>query len=317
MDDLPPPAPPICFGKDNLNFDLIYLEILSGFNFLNESANETIKQEIFNTFVNDFWNDNKKLTSYNQSKTFLQNQPNLFLNTPFTTVNMMTKCKINCIEKPDFFFDLDILKNKDDEMYYSNKSVPSMMMPMGTQSCTARFTSSGFITMTGGCSVKEIIYWMTVFCQKVFYYLSFYSPNNSFYINGFHIHNRVCKTRIPYKVDIMSLAEYLRTSDFKIKTKVINVKYNPDRISLIYLYILSVEGRKVTVSIGPNGGIVVLAFKYNYEILLLTFGLTQLITNFIRESLNPSKKESKSKKRSNPRGKKIKNNTKWRRLTNT
>lgn len=305
------------FGKDNLNFDLITFSVRQGLYDLIETTDPKLKEEIFAQFCKTLGIPPSEV-SYESSKKFLSSQENLLSNNYFEVVNMMVKCQLQCVQRKDFYFDLNSLKNRDDEMYYSHTSVPSMMMPFGTQSCTARVTTSGYVTMTGGKSVEEVIFWMSVFLHKILYYLSFYAPQYTFVITGFTVHNKVCKTRLPFKINLYSLSEYLRQSkiSFNTRNKTENVdtttkmNYNPDKISLIYIQMLCIKDRKVTFSLGPKGGVVVLAYLHNYELLLLSYGLSMLVKNFIVDTITatPSHKP-KSRKR------KIKNNEKWKKLT--
>lgn len=307
------------FGKNNLNFELITFSVRQGLYDLIENTENNLKKEIFSEFCKNLSIKDKNVT-YESSKLFLSSQENLLANNHFEVVNMMVKCQLQCVQKDNFYFDLNTLKNKDDEMYYSHSSVPSMMMPFGTQSCTARVTTSGYITMTGGKSVEEVIFWMSVFIHKILYYLSYFTPDNTFVITGFTVHNKVCKTRLPYKINLYGLSEYLRKTQISFNTRnrtdnvdtTTKINYNPDKISLIYIQMLSIRDRKVTFSLGPKGGIVVLAYLHNYEILLLSYGISMLIRDFIVENLDLPKSLSckpKSRKR------KIKNNEKWKKLT--
>jgi TATA-box binding protein (TBP) (component of TFIID and TFIIIB) len=334
------------FTKDNLLFDLIVLEVTKGLEPLLEGIDIPEKKAIFEEFTRNLSGLIDTVT-YEDSLTYLSTQPNIFLDNKFQVVNMMVKCKIRCVDKPNFFFDLEKLKKKDDEMYYSSDSVPSMMMPFGVQSCTARVTTSGFVTMTGGKSVKEIIHWLSMFVYKLLYYLTTYTKDMSFYISDFKVHNKVCRCRIPYKVNLNGMGEFLKTTELDFTTrvdkkrnssaiKVVNistsgqeeegggkvitsntkVNYNPDKICLIYVQMMNVNGRKVTFSIGPDGGIMVLAYLHNYEILLLSYGLTKILTPHLVPNLIVSSPKRQEKPPSvKPPRRKIKNNEKWKRMT--
>lgn len=304
------------FGKGNLNFDLISFSVRQGLYSLLECTEPELKQEMFSEFCKGLGIPHGESSTH-----FLCSQPNLLKQSYFEVVNMMVKCQLQCVQKRDFYFDLNTLKNRDDEMYYDHTSVPSMMMPFGTESCTARVTTSGYVTMTGGKSVEEVITWMSIFLHKLLYYLSFYAPQYTFVITGFTVHNKVCKTRLPYKINLHGLSQRLRETKLVFNTKgskspnvdtTTRVNYNPDKISLIYIQMLRVRDRKVTFTLGPIGGIVVLAYLHNYELLLISYGISMLIKDFIVESIDLLKNhitKPKSRKR------KMKNNEKWKKLT--
>jgi len=312
------------FGKGNLDFELILFEVHNGLSILLDHIDTVEKRIIFQEFTKNLRGAFENIT-YEESLQYIEAQPNMFKTHNFEVVNMMVKCKLQCIEKDNFFFDLNTLKNKNDEMYYSSESVPSMMMPFGIQSCTARVTTSGYITMTGGKSVQEIVYWLSIFIHKLLYYLSYYAPFNTFRITEYTVHNKVCKCRIPYKINLNGLGDFLKLTNLSFKTtcsknkqetnitSTTKINYNPDKICLIYIQMLNINGRKVTFSIGPDGGIIVLAYLHSYEILLLSYGLSYLLKDFlVTRTLNDKIKQQvkcKTYKR------KIKNNQKWKNLT--
>lgn len=173
----------------------------------------------------------------------------IFNESPFKLVNVMSQCRIYRADGKQINTDLSSMHNPSSFMFYKQPCLmPSLQMCIPSLSPTVLFSRKGFVTMTGGSSLAEIQYCMSLYCYRILHFLFYLYPGIIFLIDNYKVYNKVYASRIQYKIDMISFV------DFAIKHN-IRVQYVVDSINIAYVYPVYPN---VCVSIGSMGGITII-----------------------------------------------------------
>lgn len=203
-------------------------------------------------------------------------QPNIFSDSPFSLINIMSQCAIVSVDGPTDY-DLQYLCSVENEMFYVPELLPSLLIHMGDLAPTALFTRNGFLTMTGGASLQEIQCCMTYCCHKILFILNKVYPYRTFKIDCFGIFNKVCTARlIGYKINLQMFVDKARELGYILQ-------YDPDQINMVYLIPGPPFTKSTKASVAAKGGVVIMGFTKSYEARAFASLISDLLRCALRE----------------------------------
>lgn len=187
---------------------------------------------------------------------------------PFCKVDHLSQFEILVDGQGDFEFPLERLNCPALDMYFYKKRAPNIVIFIPGRQPSALFTKKGFITLTGGETMEEIISCFSICFFKVLFLLKKLYPTKHITFSRFKLYNAVATTGlVKQKIKVAHLVDLARSYGFK-------VKYEPDVINFCYIKPLYPFRQQITFCVSPKGGINILGFSWDYEAQYAMFVLS-------------------------------------------
>lgn len=218
-------------------------------NFLNNRYEDEEKRENFIRDVSREVISKRNLNVTNFNKIFSE---------PYVVNNRMTQCKLTLPNNQNF--PLDVICNSHPLIFQAR--VPSLTLFIEDSPCTALFSRTGSIIITGGKSLRQIINAIIIFCGRVIDCMNNISKGlgDSITISSITVRNNFSSNKLVLgSIRIPSLVDKLRSNGFL-------VIYEPDKLNVPKWYPLQGVNNSVVATVFANGGVNIMGWKYAYEL---------------------------------------------------